>query len=526
MKPKKEIIFGEQAHQKLLKGMEVLYKAVSSTLGPRSHNVAINNPWNTPEVYRDGVTVARRINIIDSFEDMGAELLKSASVKTVEKVGDGTTTATILTYAIVEEAFKMIAGGVKSMELKEQLESASQTVTKNILALAKKIDKKEDIQSVAKISASSEEIGDTLSEIIEKVGKDAPITTEIGKKTTTYVEYMQGLEFDRGFLNQQFMTDEKRSEAVMENPYILVTDKNISYTTDIVPFIQKFLATKTDTKNLVIISGNLSDEALAVVTINHLRPEINLNVLPIQAPAWAERRVAELEDIAVFTAGTVILDSSGRTLDSVEISELGRARKIIADVDKTTIIEGAGKPEARITDLQEQIKNAKTDFDRDIKTQRLSKLTGRAAIIYVGAATDTEVKEKRERVIDAIHATKAALEEGIVAGGAVTLLHIANKAVHKGRLNFGERILYEAMKRPFKILMENSGMDYGDAREMMAGSKYPFGIDVIDGQLKDLVDYGVIDPVRVVRLTLENAVSQSMMIFTTDTLISEVEEKE
>ena len=518
---KKLIISGQEAREKLLAGINKLADPVASTLGPRSRNVAINNPHSTPEVYKDGVTVARRINLEDDFEDMGAELLKEAAVKTNEVAGDGTSTATILAQAIINEAFKVIAAGTNPMLLKQEIEEALKLILEELKKIKKDISTPEEIIQVASISSADPILGKLIGEAFNKVGKDGVITVEDGKSFETTVEYKQGMEIDRGFLSQYFKTNEDTEEAIIEDPYILLTDKRINYGHEIVPFLETFL--KSGNKNLVIFAGEVVEEALATLVVNKLRG--NINVCAIQAPAYGDRREHELEDLAVLTGGYVLLQESGRELKSITIEELGRADKVIADIDKTIIINGHGSKkgiEKRIEEIKQQIKHANTDFDKLIKEERLAKLAGGVAVVNIGSVTETELKEKRERVIDAINAPKAAAEEGIVAGGEITLLSMAN-SLQNGTL--GARILQEAIKQPFKRLIENSGLDYAEIREKMSGHLYPEGIDVIDGQIKNLIEAGIIDPAKVVRSALQNAVSVAVLTMTTSTLITDIKEE-
>lgn len=514
----KDIIFEQEAREKLLKGINILAKAVGSTLGPRSSNVAINNPHNTPEVFHDGVTIARRINLEDPFEDMGAELLKAASVKTNETAGDGTTTATILAQGIINEAFKVIAAGTKPMLLKEEIEQALKVVLEELKRLKKDVTTPEEIEQVATISSADPILGKLIGEAFNKVGRDGVITVEDGKSFETTVEYKQGMEIDRGYLSQYFKTNDDTLESIIEEPYILLTDKRLNYGHEIVPFLETCL--KAGAKNLVIFAGEVVEEALATLVVNKLRG--NINVCAIQSPAYGDRRQHELEDLAILTGGTVLLEESGRELKSVTVEELGRADKIISDIDKSLVINGRGSKKAiekRIAELKEQIKHANTDFDKLIKEERLAKLAGGVAVVNIGSVTETELKEKRERVIDAINATKAAAEEGIVAGGEITLLELAQKVTLVGT---GGYIFIQALKAPFKRLIENSGMDYAEVREQMHGHNYPEGIDVIDGQVKNLIDAGVIDPAKVTRSALQNAVSIACQVMTNSTLITDV----
>lgn len=524
----KTIVKGQKAREKMLRGMNVLADAVGSTLGPRSRNVAVDKAPGQdipPVVLHDGVSVAKSINLPDVHEDMGVRLLKDASIKTNEIAGDGTTTSTILAQAMINEAFKNITAGANPMLLKAQIEEASKLVIEELKKLAKPIKTDEEMEQVASISAADSEIGKLVAEAIKKVGKDGVISVEDGTSFETTVTYKQGMEIDRGYATTSpyFQTNGETNEAIIEDPYILLTDKKINYAYQLVPFMDKFLK-ETKSKNIVIFAGEIVEEGLHFLVVNKLRG--NLHVVAVQAPAFGDRRIDELEDMAILTGGVSILEDAGRQLEAVDITELGRAEKIIADRDKTIILGGKGDPKAiqkRMNDLREQIKIANTPYDADIKEERLAKLAGGVAVINVGGATEIEIREKRERVIDAKNATKAAVEEGIVAGGEITLLRLASKIKET---TLGSLILKSALSRPFQRLVENSGFDYAEVRERMAGKAYPYGVDVIDGKVKDLIKAGIIDPVKVTRSALENAVSIAIMTITTETLVADYVKEE
>ena len=520
---RKQILFSEEAQKKLLKGFETVARAVGSTLGPKGRNVAVDPIPDydiTPTVLHDGVSVARSINLTDRFEDMGARLIKGAALKTNEKAGDGTTTATILAHSIFSEALKVVAAGANPMTVKAQIEESLKFVLSQLNLLKKDVKKNAEIEQVATISSASPEIGKLVSEALIKVGTDGAITVEEGKSLETTVEYKKGMEIDRGYLSPYFVTNQDRAEAIIENPLILMTDKKLNYAYELLPFLEKLV--KSGKKDLVIFAGEVIEEALAALVVNKLRGAIN--VVAIQSPAFGDRRIDELQDMAAFTGGYPILADEGRQIESVEIKQLGRAERIIADRDKTVIINGAGSRLAlkkRADDLREQLKVANTDYDREIKEDRLANLSGKVAIIHVGAATEVELKEKKERVIDAVAASKAAMEEGIVAGGEITLYNIACDNT-EGFSGTGGDILREALKKPFKVLLENSGYDYAESLQRLSGKSYPWGLDVIDGEAKDLIKAGIIDPVKVTRFALENAVSIATMAITTNTLITDI----
>lgn len=515
--PIQQLQFGSKARKNIIKGINIVADAVGETLGPRGKNVTIERPARnvTPLIIHDGVTVANSINLEDPFENMGAQLLKEAAGATNDNAGDGTTTASILAQSIVNEAIKVIEAGNNSAKTRKEIEDELIFVLKELTTLSKKITTDEEIENVATISSGDNTLGKLVSEAINKVGKDGVVTVDEGKGFETYVEYKQGLEIDRGYLSPYFVTNQDTVEAVIENPYILFTDKKLNYDYQIVPFLEKFV--KSGKKNLVIFASEIVEGALATFVVNHLRGGIRC--ICITAPAFGGRRIDELQDLAVITGGVPLLDDSGRELDSVEISELGQADKIVADRDKTIITGGKGKKEEidkRISHLREQIEIANTPYDKDIKKQRLAKMVGGVAVINVGAVTEPELKEKKERIIDAVNATKAAIAEGIVAGGGITFLKIA-KTLNKETIGGG--ILLEAIKQPFKRLIENSGMDYAEVREQMAGKDYPYGIDVMDGKIKNLFKAGIIDPLKVSRSALENAVSVAVMALTTSVSI-------
>ena len=527
----KLVISGAEARKAILKGINIAADATASTLGPRSRNVAIDmHPDQdiAPKVIHDGVSVLRSINLPKPLEDMGVRLLKGAAMKTNEIAGDGTTTSTILAQALVNEAFKNITAGANPMLLKAQIEEAAKSVIKELKKMAKPIKTDEEMEQVASISAADPVIGKLVAEAIKKVGKDGVISVEDGTSFETTVAYKQGMEIDRGYATTSpyFQTNGETNEAIIEDPYILLTDKKINYAHQLVPFMDKFLK-ETKSKNIVIFAGEVLEEGLHFLVVNKLRG--NLHVVAVQAPAFGDRRIDELEDMAILTGGAAILEDAGRQLEAVDITELGRADKVIADRDKTIILGGKGDPKAikkRMDDLREQIKIANSPYDADIKEERLAKLAGGVAVISVGGATEVEIQEKRERVIDAKNATKAAVEEGIVAGGEIALLSVATKWPKTAENNLGADILRLALKEPFKRLITNSGFDYAEIREKMANHNYPKGIDVIDGKVKDLIKAGIIDPIKVVRSALENAVSIACMCMTCEFLITDLVKEE
>ncbi|OGE26950.1 chaperonin GroL [Candidatus Daviesbacteria bacterium RIFCSPHIGHO2_02_FULL_41_14] len=522
--------FDSEAREKLLKGINILTEAVASTLGPKGRNVALDKKWGAPNIVHDGVTVAKEIELEDPFENMGAQLVKEAASKTNDIAGDGTTTATVLTQAIVSEGLKNVTAGANPMTLRLGIEVAVKEVVNALQQMSKKLTTAEEITQVATISAQNEEIGKLISEAISKVGKDGVITVEEGKTLQMNVEYKEGMEFDKGYASPYFVTDSDRMEATLEGGVnILLTDKKISSAAELVPFLEKFV--QAGRKGLVIIADEVEGEALALLVVNKLKG--SFNVLVVQAPGFGDRRKAMLDDIAVLTKATVLSEDTGIKLESVNPEDvLGRALRVTATKDNTLIVDGEGtksKIEARISQIRREIEKSDSDFDKEKLQERLAKLTGGVAVINVGAATEVEMKEKKERVIDAVAATKAALEEGIVPGGEVALLR-AVKALEKLELEpevqVGVNIVKAALLQPFRRLIKNSGYDDGVMLAKVLESKGNMGVDVMDGQVKDLVQAGVIDPVKVTRSALQNAASVAIMIMTTNCLITDKPEAE
>lgn len=508
-----EILFNPQ--EKLLRGVNKAADAVGATLGPKSGNVFYQDGPFT-KATRDGVTVIRRLDFKDPFENMGMQVLREAATKTNDIAGDGTTTATVLAQAIVNEGMKQINNGQNPQTLKKEIEDSLAVCLTQLEKLKKPV-KKKDIEQVATISSADPALGKIVAEALTKVGENGYVAVEEGSGFVTTVEYKQGMEVDRGYLAHHFVTNQDKVEAVVENAYILLTDLRIGQEYEIVPFLEKFV--KAGLKNLVII-GDVANEsdALATIIVNRLRGAINAIVM--HPPAWGGRRLDELEDIAALTGGTVITAASGRLLDSVDIAELGQAAKVTADRDKTIITGAKGTKEAvaaRITDLQEQIKVANTEYDREIKKQRVAKLAGGVAVIKVGANTEVALKEKVDRVVDAVNATRAAIEEGIVAGGEITLFELADFCPVGS-------VLEKALGIPFEKLIDNAGLSVDVMRERMMETTYPQGVNVMTGEIENLLMSGVIDPVKVTRSVLENAVSVATMILTAACLIGEEKE--
>ncbi|MBI2040122.1 chaperonin GroEL [Candidatus Microgenomates bacterium] len=514
--------FDSEAREKLLKGVNTLTEAVATTLGPKGRNVALDKKWGAPNVVHDGVTVAKEIDLEDPFENMGAQLIKEAASKTNDVAGDGTTTATILAQAMVSEGLKNIQAGSNPMILKHGMEKAILSLVEELKKMSKKISTTEEIAQVATIAASDVTIGNLIAESLQKVGKDGVVTVEEGKTTEMSVDYKEGMEFDKGFVSPYFVTDADKMESSIEDAYILITDKKISSASDLVPFLEKIVAVS---KNLVLLADEVEGEALALLVVNKLRGTIN--VLAVKAPGFGDRRKEMLEDIAILTGGQVISEDTGVKFESVEVEMLGKAGRVTSDKDNTLIVDGKGskaKIEARIGQIRRELETTDSEFDKEKLQERLAKLTGGVAVVNVGAATEIELKEKKERVIDAVAATKAAIDEGIVAGGEVALLRAAkvlDTLSLDGEEKIGVKIVGKALEQPFRQLVKNAGMDDGIALSKVMGTNGNMGIDALDGEVKDLVKAGIIDPVKVTRSALQNAASVAIMIMTTHVLISD-----
>jgi chaperonin GroEL len=530
----KQLAFSEEARRKLKKGIDTLATAVATTLGPKGRNVALDKKFGAPTITHDGVTVAKEIELEDPFENMGAQLLKEAATKTNDIAGDGTTTATVLAQNIVNEGLKNIAAGANPMLLKRGIEAGTAALADKIRSMAITIDTKEEIASVASISAQDRSIGELIADVMDKVGKDGVITVEESRSLEFETEYVEGMQFDRGYISPYFVTDSDTMEAVIEDAYILIHDKKISSAQDIIPILEKLV--QTGKKNLVIIAEDVDGEALATLVLNKLRGMIN--ALAIKAPGFGDRRKAMLQDIAVLTGGEVITEEMGRKLDSVQLSDLGRAAKIVSSKDDTTVVDGQGDEtqiKSRVEQIKVEIDRSTSDYDREKLQERLAKLAGGVAIIRVGAATEVELKEKKHRVEDALSATRAAVEEGIVPGGGVALLN-ALPALDNVKLPVGDQmtgvgILQRALEAPMRKIAENAGQN-GDVviqnvRQAQAKAKNTnIGYDVMTGEYIDMVKAGIIDPAKVTRGALENAASIASMVLTTEALITDIPEEE
>jgi chaperonin GroEL len=524
----KDLIFDAEARRQLKTGIDALANAVKVTLGPRGRNVAIDKKWGAPTVTHDGVTVAKEIELENHFQNMGAQMLKQAATKTNDVAGDGTTTATVLAQSIVTEGLRNLAAGANPMLMKRGIEAATQAVVAEIKKQSTPLKGHGDIEHIASVSANDSEIGKMLAEAMDKVGRDGVITIEEGKGLKLEVEYTEGMQFDRGYISPYFITDSTRMEAAIDEPYILITDKKISAITDIVPVLEKLV--QTGRKELIIISEDVDGEALATLVVNKLRGI--LNVLAVKAPGFGDRRKDMLRDIATLTGGTVISEEIGKKLDQTTLAELGQARRVVATKDDTTIIEGRGKSEeiqARIAQIKVQVDETTSDYDKEKLQERLAKLSGGVAVIKVGAATEVELKEKKARVEDALHATRAAVEEGIIPGGGVTLLRSApaiSALSLEGDERVGADILKRALEEPVRQLVRNAGLEGSVVVEHLSHeSRTNWGFDVLSEQYVDLVAAGIIDPAKVTRTALENAASVAAMILTTEALVSDLPEK-
>lgn len=528
----KQLKYAEEAREKLKKGVDTVAKAVGTTLGPKGRNIALDKKWGAPSVVHDGVSVAKEIELEDPFENMGAQLVKEAAEKTNDVTGDGTTTATILAQAIVDGGIKNITAGANPMVLIKGINKAAQEAVASIQKQAKPIKGNQDITQIATISAADPEIGEKIAEALEKVGRDGVVTVEEGKGLTLEIEYKEGMEFDSGYVSPYFVTNPEKMEAEVENPHILITDQKISALADFLPFLENFIKTS---KNLVIIADDIEGEALATLVVNKLRGTINL--LAVKAPGFGDRRKDYLSDVAVLTGGTVISEDIGRKFESVTIEDLGQAEKVWADKDNCRIIGGKGSASAikgRIAQIRKQIEAEDSEFDREKLQERLAKLSGGVGQINVGAATEVELNEKKERVKDAVEATKAAIEEGIIPGGGVTLLQAAKgldpKAIKEvsGESDqaTGVLIVKTALEAPTRKLAENAGENGDVVIKEIEKRDGGIGFDVLDGKYKDMVKAGIIDPAKVTRIALQNAVSVAIMILTTEGLITELPSRE
>ncbi len=530
----KQLAFSEDARRRLKEGVDILAAAVATTLGPKGRNVALDRKFGSPTITHDGVTVAKEIELEDPFANMGAQLLKEAATKTNDIAGDGTTTSTVLAHAMVTNGLKSLAAGSNPMMLKHGIEAAAKAVAEAIGKQAINVTTKEEIASVAAISAQDKEIGDLIAEVMDKVGKDGVITVEESKGLEFETEYVEGMQFDRGYISAYFVTDPEHMEASIAEPYILIHDKKISAAADIVPILEKLV--QIGKREMVVIAEDIDGEALATLVLNKLRGM--LNVVAVKAPGFGDRRKAMLQDIAILTGGTVITEELGRKLESVTLNDLGKAGKVVATKEDTTLVEGQGDPariKGRIEEIKVEIDKSTSDYDKEKLQERLAKLSGGVAVIRVGAATETELKEKKHRVEDALSATRAAVEEGIVPGGGVALI-TAREAIKDLKFDdedetVGVNIVRKALDVPMAKISENAGQDGAVVIESVRRAQEEqknknIGFDVIKGEYVDMVKVGIIDPAKVTKGALENAASIAAMILTTEALITDVPEKD
>ena len=524
----KQLLFGEEARRALKTGIDTLADAVRVTLGPRGRPVALDKKFGAPTVINDGGSIAKEIELPDPFQNMGVQLVKEAATKTNDQCGDGTSTSVILAQSIVGEGFKNIAAGADSMALKRGIEKGVVAVVDELKKMAIPVKGKEQVAQVAALSAVDQEIGDLIANVMEKVGKDGVITVEEGKGLKFETEYVEGMKFDRGYISPYFITNAEQMRVELEDPYILITDKKISALNDILPALEKMVQTS---KNMVIIAEDVEGEPLATLVVNKLRG--TLSPLAVKAPGFGDRRKAMLQDIAVLTGGRVISEEVGRKLDSVTVEDLGRARKVVADKDNTTIVEGKGKTEdiqGRIKQIRSEIDISTSDYDKEKLQERLAKLAGGVAVIKVGAGTEVELKEKKHRVEDALSATRAAIEEGILPGGGVALLNSVpalDKVKVEGDEATGVVILKRALEAPIRCIATNSGREASVVTNKVKESPPGIGYDALKDEMDvNMVERGIVDPLKVTRSALQNGTSIANMILTTESLVTEIPEKE
>ncbi len=531
---KKQLVFSQEARTALKKGIDIMATAVGTTLGPKGRNVALDKKWGAPTITHDGVTVAKEIELEEPYQNMGAQLLKEAATKTNDVAGDGTTTATVLAHTIVTEGLRNVAAGANPMLIKRGIEKGTQAIVKALKEQSIELETKEDIANVAAISANDREIGELIAEVMDKVGKDGVITVEESKGLAFETEYVEGMQFDRGYISPYFITNPEAMQAELEEPYILIHDKKISAATDIVPILEKLI--QVGKRDLVIITEDVEGEALATLVLNKLRGVFNC--LAVKAPGFGDRRKAMLQDIAILTGGQVITEEMGRKLETVQIGDLGQARRVVATKEDTTIIEGKGSEKeikGRIEQIKSEIEISTSDYDKEKLQERLAKLAGGVAIIRVGAGTEVELKEKKHRVEDALSATRAAVEEGIVPGGGVALIN-AVPALDKVESDFadeatGVTILRRALEEPMRGIVENSGLDGAVVvqevkRKQNEEKNKHIGYDVLANEYRDMIKAGIIDPAKVTRSAVENAASIAAMILTTEALVTDIPEEE
>ncbi len=529
----KEIKYYDEARRALLRGVEALAKAVKVTLGPAGRNVILEKKWGSPTITKDGVTVAKEIELPDPFENLGAQLVKEVASKTSDVAGDGTTTATVLAEAIFREGLKMVTAGANPTEVKRGIDKAVDKVVEALKEMSREVKDRKEIEQVAAISANNDhEIGEKIAEAMDKVGKDGVITIEEAKGIETYVEVVEGMQFDRGYISPYFITNPDKMECVLEEPFILIHDKKISNIRELLPVLEKVAQ---QGKPIMVIAEDVEGEALATLVVNKIRGV--LQACAVKAPGYGERRKAMLEDIAILTGGRVISEEAGMKLENAMLSDLGRAKRVIVKKDTTTIVEGYGKKEdiqKRIEQIRKQIEETKSDYDREKLQERLAKLAGGVAVIYVGAPTETEMKEKKARIEDALHATKAAVEEGIVTGGGTAFIRCVSKLDElekelEGDQKIGAQIVRKALIEPLRWIAENAGENgyliVEKVKEKEAENPN-IGYNALTGEFVDMFEAGVIDPTKVERIAIQNAASIAGLLLTTEALVTEIKEKE
>ncbi|MAQ11977.1 MAG: chaperonin GroEL [Chloroflexota bacterium] len=523
--PAKKLAYAEEARKSLRIGIDILADSVKVTLGPKGRNVVLDKSFGPPQVCSDGVTIAKEIELPDAFENMGAQLLKEAATKTNDAAGDGTTTSVVLAQAIINEGFKNVTAGADPMAIKRGIERAVSSVVEEVQSMAQIVETRERIGQVASLSAHEEAIGETIAEAMEKVGKDGVITVEESKGLADEIEYVEGMQIDRGYISPYFITNPDRMESVLEDPTIVITDKKISAVADMLPALEKLL--QVGKKNVVIIAEDVDGEALATLVVNKLRG--TLSVLAIKAPGFGDRRKAMLEDIAILTGGTVISEETGQKLDTATIEDFGSARSIQATKDEATIVEGKGSEadiQGRINQIKAQIEDTTSEFDREKLQERMAKLSGGVAVIKVGAATEIELKERKARVEDALSATRSAVEEGIVPGGGVALVRASRgldglKDVPADE-QVGVNIIRHSLEQPMKLIVENAGFEGAVVLNQVKQQADDYGYDADIGEYGPMMERGIVDPVKVTRSALQNAASVAAMVLTTESVISEI----
>jgi chaperonin GroEL len=522
----KQITFDETARRSLKRGIDRLADAVRVTIGPKGRNVVLDKKFGSPTITNDGVTIARDIELEDPFENMGAQLLKEVATKTDDVAGDGTTTAVVLGQAMVSEGLRVVTAGANPMVIKSGIEKAVEAIVEEIKRVARPVDSREQIAAVAAISAADPEVGEIIAEVMDKVGKDGVITVEEGQSLGLEKEYTEGMQFDRGYISAYFVTNADRMEAVLENPVILITDKKISSVQDMLPALEKAVQAG---KPVIIIAEDVDGEALATLVVNKLRGTVS--VLAVKAPGFGDRRKEMLRDIATLTGGTVISEEIGRKLDSVTMDDLGKARRVVATKDDTTIIDGEGSPDqikGRMAQIKAQIEDTTSDYDREKLQERLAKLSGGVAVIKVGAATEVELKEKKHRIEDALSTTRAAVEEGLVAGGGTTLLQaipVLDKIKLDPDAQVGVEIVRRALEAPAKQIADNAGQSGEVVVAKIKGLKAGHGYDALRNEYGDMFKKGIVDAAKVTRSALQNAASIAAMVLTTETLVTDIPEK-